>query len=146
VADKGRPGGPRSSAEGDEPRSRGHVLIVDDEEAILQPTARYFRALGFTVDTAQGPHEAEALVDRHRYDLAILDLRLTRFGGADGLEVVREIRARSHGTSIVVLTAYISPQLEAEARALGADSVVCKPQPLPDLAQLALVLIEAGRE
>ncbi len=146
-ADERRPGeSPSGAGGGEEPAPAGHILILDDEEAILQPTARYFRALGFTVDTAQEPEEAEALVDRRHYDLAILDVRVTRFGGADGLEVLREIRRRNHATSIIVLSAYISPELEAEARALGADSVVRKPQPLPDLAQLAFVLIGAGRE
>ncbi len=145
-ADDRRPRRTRSGAGGEKPAPGGRVLILDDEEAILEPIARYFRALGFTVDTAQEQEEAEALVDRRRYDLAILDVRLTRYGGADGLEVLREIRRRNHETSIIVLSACISPELEAEARALGADSLVRKPQPLPDLAQLAFVLIEAGRE
>ncbi len=121
-------------------------MLILDEEAILVPTARYFRALGFTVDTAQEPEEAEALVDRQPYDLAILDVRVTRLGQPGGLEVLREIRRRDHETSVIVLGAYISPEVEAEARALGADIVVRKPQPLPDLVQIAYVLIGPRRE
>ena len=66
------------------------------------------------------------------YDLAILDLRVSRYGGAEGLEVLREIRRRSHETSVIVLSAYISPELEAEARALGADSILRKATAVPD--------------
>jgi CheY-like chemotaxis protein len=123
-----------------------HVLLLDDEEAILVPTARYFRSLGCTLDMAREPEEAEALVSHRRYDLAILDLRVTRFGGTEGLEVLREIRRRDHATSVIVLSAYISPEVEDEARALGADSVIRKPQPLPDLAHLAFALMGAARE
>ena len=78
----------------DEGASGKHILLLDDEEAILLPTAKYFRGLGCTVDMAREPEEAEALISHRRYDLVILDLRVTRFGGAEGLEVVR-LRTRS---------------------------------------------------
>jgi len=117
------------------------ALLLDDEEAILVPTATYFRSLGFAVDMAREPEEAEALVQYSRYDLAILDLRVTPFGGAQGLDVLREIKRREQRTSVIVLSAYISPEVEAEAWALGADSVLSKPQSLPALARLALGLM-----
>jgi CheY-like chemotaxis protein len=126
--------------------SARHVLLLDDEEAILLPTARYFRSLGCAVDMAREPEEAEALINHRRYDLAILDLRVARFGGTEGLDVLREIRRRDHDTSVIVLSAYISPEVEDQARALGADSVIRKPLPLPDLAHLAFALMGAARE
>ena len=119
------------------------VLLLEDEEAILVPTARYFRALGCHVDAAAGPDEAEAFIDARRYDLAILDLRVTRFGGAEGLDVLRAIRRRDRDTRVILLSAYVSPDVEQEAHALGVDSVLRKPQPLPDLAHLASVLMGA---
>ncbi|HEY5908774.1 MAG TPA: response regulator, partial [Vicinamibacteria bacterium] len=75
-----------------------HILLLDDEEGILVPTAAYFRTLGFEVDMARESEEAEALVHHRHYDLAVLDLRVTRYGGTEGLEVLREIRRRDHGT------------------------------------------------
>jgi len=125
--------------------SAKRILLLDDEEAILLPTARYFRTLGCTVDMAREPEEAEALISHRRYDLAVLDLRVTRFGGTEGLEVLREIRRRDHATSVIVLSGYVSSEVEAEARALGADSVLPKPQPLPDLAHLAFALMGTAR-
>jgi CheY-like chemotaxis protein len=122
------------------PERRLHALLLDDEEAILTPTARYFRNLGFAVDTAREPEEAEALVQDRFYDLAVLDLRVSAFGGTEGLEVLREIKQRHPTTRVIVLSAYISPEVAATARALGADGVLRKPQPLPELAHLALAL------
>lgn len=146
---------PRACAAGDQrPGRRGapsadapapHLLLLDDEDAILTPTAAYFRGLGFTVDMAREPEEAEALVHHRRYDVAILDLRVTQYGGTDGLEVLREIRRRHHDTVVILLSAYISSDVEAEARKLGSDAVLRKPQPLPDLAHLAFVLLGSGR-
>lgn len=122
-------------------RARPHVLLLDDEESILLPTATYFRSQGCEVDTAREPEEAEALVQHRSYDLAILDLRVAAVGGAAGLEVLREIRRHDETTRVIVLSAYISSEVEQEAWALGATSVLCKPQPLPGLARLAFSLM-----
>lgn len=130
---------PACSAPSEAPCKR--LLLLDDEPAILIPMARYFRKLGCCVDMATEPEEADALIVHRRYDLAILDLRLTRFPSADGLEILREIRKRDHWTSVVILSAYASPEMEEEAIRLGADAVLRKPQPLPDLAQLAVALM-----
>ena len=122
-----------------------HALLLDDEEAILRPMANYFRGLGWTVDVAREPEEGEALISHRHYDLAILDLRVTRFGGTGGLELLREIRRRDHHTAVIVLSAYMSDEVEAEARALGAGAVMRKPQSLPALAHVALTLMEGPR-
>ena len=120
------------------------ILLLDDERAILTPMARYFGKLGFTVDMASEAEEAEALISHRRYDLAILDLRLTKFSDAAGLDVLREIRKRDHWTNVIILSAYASPEAEEEAIKLGADAVLRKPQPLPELAQMALALMGAA--
>jgi CheY-like chemotaxis protein len=126
-------------------RPSAHVLLLDDEEAVLLPTAHYFRSLGCAVDVAREAEEAEALINHRRYDVAVLDVRVTRYGSTAGLEVLREIRRRDHRTVVIVLSAYISPEVEAEALALGAGGVLRKPHPLPDLAHLALALMGAPR-
>lgn len=120
------------------------ILLLDDEQAILIPMSRYFHKLGFTVDMANEAEEAEALISHRRYDLAILDLRLTKFSDAAGLDVLREIRKRDHHTSVIILSAYASLEAQEEAVRLGADAVLRKPQPLPELAQLALALMGAS--
>ncbi len=129
----------------DPPGSRKHVLLVDDEAALLLPIARYFRRIGCAVDVAEEAEEAEALLAHRRYDLVILDLKLGRFSNADGLEVLREFRKRDHWTNVVVLSAYVSDDVEAEALRLNADAVLRKPQRLAELAQLALALMGGGQ-
>src|SRR4051795_5767244 len=74
------------------------ILLVDDEIALLIPLSRYFRNLGCEVDVAEEPEIAEALLDHRRYDVVIIDLRLTPFGNAEGLEVLRGLRRRDHWT------------------------------------------------
>jgi DNA-binding response OmpR family regulator len=112
------------------------LLILDDEEAILIPVARYFTDRGYAVVTAREPEEAEALLECERFDLVILDLGLTRFG-RDGLGVLNDLRAQRPWLPVIVLSANICPEVEDEVRRLRADAVLSKPQPLAELARVA---------
>lgn len=114
---------------------RPRLLILDDEDAILIPLARYFRTIGYDVATAREAEEAEAMLSCDSYELVILDLSLSRFG-PDGLEVLRSIRARSGELPVVVLSANIRPEVEREARQLGVSVILVKPQPLEALARV----------
>lgn len=97
----------------------------------------YFATKGFEVDCARETQEAEALLALHDYALAILDLRLSGTHGAEGLEVIASVRAHSPDTRIILLTAYGSREIEAEARLRGADAFLQKPRPLAEVAQIA---------
>jgi DNA-binding response OmpR family regulator len=125
-------------------RRARRALLVDDEASISTPMARYFRQLGFLTDVASEVEEAAALVLHHRYDLAILDLRLTQWGGGEGLQVVDELRKSNRGAAIVMLSACVDEEAEREARDRGADAVLRKPYPLPALARLAFELMGTG--
>jgi DNA-binding response OmpR family regulator len=121
------------------------VLLVDDERAIAQPIAAYLGQRGWITDIACEPEEAEALAMHRRYDLAILDLCLTPWGGSEGLAVLRELRERCPGAVIIVLSAYVSAEADEEARRCGADAILRKPQSLPELARLAESLMDDPR-
>lgn len=122
------------------------ILVVDDEEAIRDATREYLTALGYQVDAAQEREEAEALLSTATYSLVIADMRLTGVHGREGLELVGYLRERCPWARVVVLTAYGSPDLEAEARRRGADVFLEKPVPLSELARLANQLIGSERE
>ncbi len=121
------------------------ILIVDDEEPILFAMREYFATKGYDVDCARETQEAEALLAANRYSLAILDLRLTGTQGAEGLDIIGSLRARSPKTRIILLTAYGSREIEAEARRRGADAFLHKPKPLSEVAAIASGLIAAGQ-
>ena len=101
----------------------------------------YFATKGYAVDCARETAEAEALLHENDYALAILDLRLSGTHGAEGLDLIDSVRARSPRTRIILLTAYGSREIEAEARRRGADAFLQKPKPLAEVAQIASGLI-----
>ncbi len=117
------------------------MLIVDDEESICFSMGEYFKLQGYQVDCAQEREEAEALLAKDGYSIVIEDLRLGGINGTEGLEIVEQIRERHPATRIVVLTAYGSSEMEAEARKRGAHAFLRKPKPLSDIAQVVLGLL-----
>jgi DNA-binding response OmpR family regulator len=122
------------------------MLVVDDEEPILFAMREYFSTYGYKVDCARELEEAEAMVLKYRYDLVVADLRLTDVYGAEGLSLIGHIRECSPRTHIILLTAYGSPEVEREARRLGVASVLHKPKPLPEVAQIVFGLLDARSE
>lgn len=117
------------------------VLIVDDEEPVLLMAAEYFQLYGCVVDCARELEEAQALLSYKRYELVIADLRLTGFGGVEGLTIIDDIRERCPWTRIILWTAYGTPEVEQEARRRGVDAFLLKPQPLPRVVQIGFGLL-----
>jgi len=118
------------------------MLVVDDEEAILFALTAYFTPFGFAVDSAREQEEAEALLTKVDYDVVIVDLRLSGTTGCEGFDLVRYARTRSASVLTVLLTAHGTPDIDGEARRMGADVVLHKPHPMPALARLVSGMLE----
>ena len=129
----------------DEKTKKPHrVLLVDDEEAVLDAAREYLTAYEFQVETATEREEAEALLARRQYDLLVADLRLTGIHGREGFELVRYVREQRPSCRVIVLTAHGSPELEREARRIGAHVFLEKPLPLSELVAAAGRLLAPG--
>ena len=112
------------------------ILIIDDEEAILMALRSYLDVRGYAVDVAQDLETAESLVVANDYHAVLTDLRLTGRAGTEGLEIIRFVRENLPQAKTILLTAYGSPAVEAEANALGVDLYVQKPIALSRLEAL----------
>lgn len=121
------------------------MLVIDDEESILFAIREYFPPLGYQVQCASGVEKAEALLHEAGYTVALVDLRLCGTGENQGLHIARRLRERDPATRIVILTAYGSPEAEAEARRIGVDAFLHKPQPLRELAEIIWRVIGLDR-
>lgn len=104
--------------------SERRILVVDDEVDIRDNLSDILTEFGYKVDTAEDAPSALALVERHPYEVALLDLRLP---GMDGIELYRRLRERRPATVALLLTAYASPTAAREAIAAGAWRVLSKP-------------------
>ncbi len=114
-----------------------HVMVVDDEPAIVEIVRDYLADVGFRVSTARTGDEALRQVRSIIPDLVVLDLGLP---GIDGLDVAREIR-RNSTVPIIMLTARSDEADRVAGLELGADDYVVKPfSPRELLARVRAVL------
>ncbi|MBE7471396.1 MAG: response regulator transcription factor [Anaerolineales bacterium] len=102
----------------------GRILIVDDEQAVRYFVARGLTRAGWQVDEANSGETALAILERHSYDVMLLDLRML---GMDGLTVMRQVKQRWPETRIIILTAYATLDSAIEAVRQGAFDYLNKP-------------------
>ena len=121
--------------------SGAHVLVVDDEPALLRTVSANLGRRGFRVETARTGESAIAQAEDHP-DLIVLDLGLP---DTDGLDVIRRVRAR-YDTPIIVLSARDSEREKVQALEIGADDYLTQPFGVDELvARVRVALRHSAR-
>jgi serine/threonine-protein kinase len=90
------------------------LVIADDEALLREGLARVLEDAGFTVVGRCG--DAETLmrvVEEHRPDVAIVDIRMPPGHGDDGLVAAQEIRHRYPEVGVLVLSHYLDSRYAA---------------------------------
>src|SRR5436309_14091429 len=106
--------------------SEGHVLIVDDDPALLQalPEALQMRMTGLTVDTAQSGAVALDRITARDYDALVTDIKIP---GMDGLELLAETRTHRPDTPTLRITGYGEHDLVSHAQRPRDYDAIRKP-------------------
>lgn len=121
------------------------VLLVDDDADALSMAQATLTAAGAAVHTANSAAEALRLLDRERFDAAVLDIGLPQ---VDGYELLRRIRARTveaQGTiPAAALTAYARTSDRTRSLQAGFRMHLSKPVQPNELAAAVLALARVG--
>jgi OmpR family response regulator RpaB len=113
------------------------VLLIDDDEQLGAPLARYFQRFELDLTHALRPSEGLARLHGGTFDAAILDVMLPEM---DGFELCRTIRKGSD-IPIIMLTARGEVMDRVVGLELGADDYLPKPfEPRELVARLQTVL------
>lgn len=126
------------------------ILIVEDEPKVAFFLQESLEAAdpNYTVVSANCGEEALNQWSHAPFDLVVSDLRMP---GINGLELLQRVREQSPTTPTILITAYGSDEVEAEARRLPACRYFTKPFQIQDLTsavQAALdesALAETGK-
>ncbi len=108
------------------------ILIVDDDAGTAETLGDILEAKGYEAEIALGGLQALALLQLKSRDVIFLDIKMPQM---NGVEVLRQVKAMSPGTLVVMMTAYAMPELMAEAERLGALAILAKPLPLDRVLQ-----------
>ena len=103
---------------------RKHILLVDDEQALLDMVLSILNEYGFhNVTTARGIKEAVAAAQKSRPELAILDVMLP---DGNGFELMEQLK-RNGDYPVLFLTARGEDDDKWRGFRLGADDYIVKP-------------------
>jgi two-component system KDP operon response regulator KdpE len=106
-----------------------HILIVDDDPAILRLLSTNLKARGYEIFTATDGEESLEAVQKDFIDLIILDLMMPK---VDGVTVCRRIREWSD-VPIIILSARGDENDKVKCLELGADDYLTKPFGIAEL-------------
>ncbi len=100
------------------------VLAVDDEAIVCESIRRVLSEEGYSVATTRSPREGLALVQTETFDLVLLDIKMPEM---DGIDFLRQVRAVSPETEVIMVTGYAAIETAVEAIKLGATDYLQKP-------------------
>ena len=122
---------------------RATILYAEDHAAVRSALKETLEFEGWGVDAcADGLTALAKLEGEVCYDLLLFDNNLP---GVDGLELARRARVLAHrrATPLVITSA---SEVGAEARRVGADAFLRKPDDMRDVARTLARLLKETRE
>ncbi|MGO4106641.1 response regulator transcription factor [Paenibacillus sp. YAF4_2] len=114
------------------------ILIVEDDPALLGIISKLFESENYSTDVAATGNEGLFLAEQGIHDLIVLDIMLP---GMDGIEIVRQLRAKSNPIPIIMLTARGSLDDRVNGLNAGADDYLPKPFALAELLARARAVL-----
>ncbi|MBV8911325.1 MAG: response regulator [Gammaproteobacteria bacterium] len=119
------------------------ILVVDDEEPLVHLAEEVLAGLGYEPVGCTGAEQALRLLRAapQRFDAVLTDAIMPEMSGTELLAEIARIRPQLPG---ILVSGYGGPDLQAQARSVGAHAILTKPLTSGELAQcLAAVLARA---
>lgn len=100
------------------------ILIIDDEPRMCDSLEALLQAENYTIAAAQSGQQALNLIGGIRFDLILMDYVLPDIPGS---QLLHDIRERSPGSALIVMTGYASVDKAVDALRSGAHDFLQKP-------------------
>ena len=113
------------------------VLVVDDDESLQNLFKLFLKKIGFSRVVVGTVKEALAALDKQKFDLVFLDLKLPD-GPAD--DVYDQVKAEQPECPIIVITGYPDSEMLNRILAKGPITVLKKPLKIEQLKDTVRIL------
>lgn len=100
------------------------ILVIDDTKNIRMLLTKCLEHEGYQVETAKDGQEALEMFSKSKYDLAFLDIKMSKISGT---EVLKSIREMGIETPVIIITAYATVKNAVQCTKLGAATYLQKP-------------------
>lgn len=104
------------------------VLVADDEHLLCQLYTEELRSEGYEVFTTNDGAGLIEMIEQHRPDLIVLDIKM---GEHDGLDLLQDIRNAYYEMPVILYSAYSS--FRHDLKSIAADHYVVKSADLTEL-------------
>jgi DNA-binding response OmpR family regulator len=128
------------------------ILLVDDEAIICAEFERTLKPFGFHVETARSVEAGLRSTKKTHFDAILVEFNVrselnSRPRAANGLQLVRQLRASGVSVPVLMFTAVEGARYETASFDAGADDFIQKTEGVPRLvSRLNAHLIRRGRE
>lgn len=100
------------------------ILVADCDKRVARFVKKGLASEQYAVDVTQEADETLYMAQEFDFDLAILDLALSK---GDGLKVLSQLRAKKPSLPVLILSARNNVEDRVKALDLGADDYLAKP-------------------
>jgi len=113
------------------------LLIVDDEVDVREFAANFFRRRKIQVLTASSGEEAINMVQEHKPNLVLLDIKME---GMDGIQALGQIKEKNKETKVIMVSGKKPDEEQSfeRCRQLGAIDYIHKPLQLDELEKIVM--------
>ena len=118
------------------------ILVVEDEAKVASFIKKGLEEEGYAVDVALDGADGLSFVGANVYDAVVLDLMLPK---VNGIEVMREVRARKLNVPVLMLTARDTLADKVMGLDAGADDYLTKPFAFEELLARIRSLLRRGK-
>lgn len=110
---------------------KARLLVIDDEVMVRDSMVAYLEDSGYQVEAVDSGLSGLAVLERHKIDLILCDLRMPNL---DGLEVLQQVKERAENIPVIVVSGAGVMEDVVQALRLGASDYLVKP--ILDMAML----------
>lgn len=100
------------------------LMVIDDEKGICDFVADFFRRRGHQVSVVMQPQKAIEALEKDNPGIILLDIIMQP---VNGIEVLKQIRAKDKKVKIIMVTISSDPKVKEQALKFGANDFVAKP-------------------
>jgi two-component system, NtrC family, response regulator HydG len=104
--------------------ARATILIVDDQRNQADAVAETLERAGYECVVVTAPQRAGEILSSRSFDLVVTDLVMNELSGMD---ILREVKATSPTTEVIVMTGFASVETAVDAIKQGAYDYIEKP-------------------
>ena len=124
-----------------------HVVIIDDNRAVLQSLKLVLEDVFATVTTMMVPYSLPAILSGAKVDVVLLDMNFSaqKLDGQDGIKWLRYIKSQENPPAVVMITAFGDINLAVSSLKDGAEDFITKPWDNDELVEKLLGAIEKRR-